>query len=73
MSWHDTALRKFSSNSLFIEQKHFISNPIQKIDDAETVLRAIRLAPEDQPIDIILHTRGGLVLAASQIVDALKT
>ena len=50
--------------------------PVSKyinIDDAEAVLRAIRLTPEDQPIDIILHTPGGLVLAASQIVDALKT
>ncbi len=42
------------------------------IDDAEAVLRAIRLTPPDRPIDMILHTPGGLVLAASQIANALK-
>lgn len=41
------------------------------IDDSEAVLRAIRLTPDDQPIDIILHTPGGLVLAAEQIAKAL--
>ena len=41
------------------------------IDDAESVLRAIREAPEDRPIEIILHTPGGVVLAASQIASAL--
>ena len=33
------------------------------IEDSEAVLRAIRLTPPDQPIDMILHTPGGLVLA----------
>src|SRR2546421_193482 len=41
------------------------------IDDSEAVLRAIRLTPPDQPIDIILHTPGGTVLAAEQIARAL--
>jgi len=41
------------------------------IEDSEAVLRAIRLTPEDQPIDVILHTPGGLVLAAEQIAKAL--
>lgn len=41
------------------------------IEDSEEVLRAIRLTPEDQPIDMILHTPGGLVLAAEQIAKAL--
>src|SRR2546427_2874375 len=41
------------------------------IDDSEAVLRAIRLTPPEQPIDIILHTPGGLVLAAEQIAKAL--
>jgi ClpP class serine protease len=41
------------------------------IDDSEAVLRAIRLTPLDQPIDVILHTPGGLVLAAEQIAKAL--
>jgi ClpP class serine protease len=41
------------------------------IDDAESVLRAIRETPPGRPIEIILHTPGGLVLAASQIALAL--
>ena len=41
------------------------------IDDSEAVLRAIRLIPPEQPIDIILHTPGGLVLASEQIAKAL--
>jgi len=41
------------------------------IEDSEAVLRAIRLTPDDQPIDVILHTPGGLVLAAEQIAKAL--
>jgi ClpP class serine protease len=35
------------------------------IEDSEAILRAIRLTPPDQPIDLILHTPGGLLLAAS--------
>jgi ClpP class serine protease len=42
------------------------------IDDAEAVLRAIRLTPAQKPIDLIIHTPGGLVLAASQIAHALR-
>jgi ClpP class serine protease len=41
------------------------------IEDSEAVLRAIRLTPPEQPIDFILHTPGGLVLAAGQIAKAL--
>lgn len=41
------------------------------IDDSEAILRAIRLTPDDQPIDLVLHTPGGLVLAAEQIAQAL--
>jgi ClpP class serine protease len=41
------------------------------IDDAESVLRAIRETPPGRTIEIILHTPGGLVLAASQIAKAL--
>jgi len=42
------------------------------IEDSEQVLRAIRMTPKDQPIDLIIHTPGGLVLAAAQIAKALK-
>ncbi|MEA2291296.1 MAG: hypothetical protein QOF17_316 [Solirubrobacteraceae bacterium] len=41
------------------------------IDDSESVLRAIRDTPAGEPIEIILHTPGGLVLAARQIAAAL--
>ncbi len=41
------------------------------IEDSEDVLRAIKLTPDDMPIDIVLHTPGGLVLAAEQIARAL--
>jgi ClpP class serine protease len=43
------------------------------INDAEEVLRAIRLTAGDVPIDLILHTPGGLVLAAIQIARALRS
>ncbi|ASJ01271.1 SDH family Clp fold serine proteinase [Thermococcus gorgonarius] len=42
------------------------------IEDSEEILRAIRMAPKDKPIDLIIHTPGGLVLAATQIAKALK-
>jgi ClpP class serine protease len=42
------------------------------IDDAQGVLKAIRETPAGRPIEIILHTPGGLVLAASQIGKALR-
>jgi ClpP class serine protease len=41
------------------------------IDDSEQILRAIHLTPPDLPIDMVLHTPGGLVLAAEQIAHAL--
>ena len=42
------------------------------VDDSEQVLRAIRMTPKDRPIDLVLHTPGGLVLAASQIAKAIR-
>ncbi len=42
------------------------------IEDSEAVIRAIRTTPPDKPIMLIIHTPGGLVLAASQIARALK-
>jgi ClpP class serine protease len=42
------------------------------IDDSEEVLRAIRLTPDETPIDIIIHTPGGIALAATQIALALE-
>ena len=42
------------------------------LEDSEQILRAIRLTPGDMPIDLLLHTPGGLVLASEQIAHALK-
>lgn len=42
------------------------------IEDSEHVLRAIRLTPDDLPIDLVLHTPGGLVLASEQIARAIQ-
>jgi ClpP class serine protease len=42
------------------------------VNDSEDVLRAIKLTDPDCPIDLIVHTPGGLVLAAGQIAHALR-
>src|SRR5918997_5952908 len=42
------------------------------VNDSEEVLRAIHLTDKDVPIDLILHTPGGLVLAALQIAEAIR-
>ncbi|AEE95847.1 SDH family Clp fold serine proteinase [Mahella australiensis] len=42
------------------------------IDDSERVIRAIQMTDPDLPIDLILHTPGGVALAAVQIARALK-
>lgn len=53
----------------------FLGIPIRRyidIEDSEAVIRAIRTTPPNKPIALILHTPGGLVLAAAQIAMALK-
>ena len=42
------------------------------MDDSEEVIRAIHLTGDEMPLDIVLHTPGGLVLAAVQIARALR-
>lgn len=42
------------------------------VEDSEQVLRAIRMTPEGLPIDLVIHTPGGLLLASEQIAMALK-
>ena len=42
------------------------------VNDSEEVLRAIQLTDDDVPLDIVLHTPGGLVLAATQIARAIQ-
>src|SRR5574341_784026 len=57
------------------EVMSFLGIPLARyidIEDSEAVLRAIRITPTDMQIDLVLHTPGGLVLAAEQIACALK-
>jgi ClpP class serine protease len=57
------------------ESVSFLGLPVARyinIEDSEKILRAIHLTPQDMPIDLILHTPGGLVLAAEQIAWAIK-
>jgi ClpP class serine protease len=56
------------------ETMSFLGFPIVRyidIEDSELVLQAIRLTPPETPIDLIMHTPGGLVLASAQIAQAL--
>jgi ClpP class serine protease len=42
------------------------------IDDSEEVIRAIHMTDPEMPLDLVLHTPGGLVLAAYQIAHAVR-
>ncbi len=56
------------------ERMSFLGFPMARfidIQDLEDILRAIKLTDPRVPIDILLHTPGGLVLAAEQIANAL--
>lgn len=56
------------------EKLNFLGFPLaryQDIQDSEQLLRAIKLTDPQMPIDLILHTPGGLVLATEQIAHAL--
>jgi ClpP class serine protease len=57
------------------ETMSFLGFPLMRyidVNDSEDVLRAIELTDPDLPIDLIIHTPGGLVLASAQIAHALK-
>jgi ClpP class serine protease len=58
------------------ETMSFLGFPLMRfinIEDSEAVIRAIQLTDDNVPVDIILHTPGGLVLAATQIARTLKS
>lgn len=42
------------------------------MEDAQTIIAAIKETPGERPIDLIVHTPGGLVLAAMQIARAVE-
>lgn len=57
------------------ETMSFLGFPIFRyidINDSEAVIRAIHLTDPSIPIDLVLHTPGGLVLAATQIARAIN-
>ncbi len=57
------------------ETMSFLGFPLMRfinIEDSEEVIRAINLTDDNVPIDLVIHTPGGLVLAAYQIAKALK-
>jgi ClpP class serine protease len=57
------------------ETMSFLGFPLLRyidVNDSEQILRAIRLCDNACPIDLIMHTPGGLVLSAGQIAHALR-
>jgi len=57
------------------ETMSFLGFPLVRyidINDSEAILRAVKMTDDDVPIDLIVHTPGGLVLAAEQIAHALQ-
>src|SRR6267378_1547541 len=57
------------------ETMRFLGFPVARyidINDSEEVLRAIQMTDEKVPLDLVLHTPGGLVLAALQIAKAVR-
>ncbi len=57
------------------ETMSFLGFPIMRyidINDSEAVLRAVHSTDDERPLDIVLHTPGGMVIAATQIARAVK-
>jgi ClpP class serine protease len=57
------------------EKRSFFGFSISRhidLEDAQTVIAAIKETPDDIPIDLVIHTPGGLVLAAMQIARAVE-
>lgn len=57
------------------ETRSLLGMPVSRmidLEDAQRIIPAIEETPKDTPIDLVLHTPGGMVLAAMQIARALK-
>ena len=57
------------------ETMSFLGFPVFRyidVEDSEAVIRAIHMTDREVPIDLVLHTPGGLVLASLQIAQAIK-
>ncbi len=46
--------------------------PFITLDDSQKFLDTLRDIPDDKPVELILHTPGGMVIAAEQIARAIK-
>lgn len=58
------------------ETMSFLGFPVFRyidIHDSEAVIRAIHMTDPEIPLDIVLHTPGGLVLASTQIARAINS
>src|ERR1700736_2215314 len=57
------------------ETMSFLGFPVYRyidVNDAAEVIRAIQMTDDGMPIDLVLHTPGGLVLASLQIARAIR-
>lgn len=57
------------------EKRSLFGFPVARhidLEDAQTIIAAIKETPKDRPIDLVVHTPGGLVLAAMQIARAVE-
>jgi ClpP class serine protease len=57
------------------ETMRFLGFPLMRyidVNDSEEALRAIQMTDNEVPLDLVLHTPGGLVLAALQIARAVR-
>jgi ClpP class serine protease len=63
-----TMIHRQEKHSLF----GFLVSRHIDLEDAQTIIAAIKDTPEDMPIDFVIHTPGGLVLAAMQIARAVE-
>lgn len=57
------------------ERRQLFSIPVARMidmEDAQDIIPAIQSTPPGKPIDLVLHTPGGLLLAAMQIARAVK-
>ena len=63
-----TMIHRQEKRSLF----GFVVSRQIDLEDAQTIIAAIKETPDDMPIDLVIHTPGGLVLAAIQIARAVE-
>lgn len=57
------------------ESMSFLGFPLLRfidLQDSEAIIHALQVTAPDVPIDLVLHTPGGLALSASQIARAIK-